>query len=104
MTDKHCARPYLFVELQWLIDDPTSSATAAVTAYDESDGLEGLFSIILYFESPDPVSQKWRFAKVSALVGEMDARLASIEERLVITAGAKPVAIAIVQSRGVEKT
>lgn len=84
--------------LQWLIEEPTSSPTAGLTCYRADLGPRDLFSVFVQFESAAHVAGPWEKAKIFALAEDMESRLPSKGEVLVLTAGERPVATAEIVS------
>ncbi|MDA8444386.1 hypothetical protein [Paracidovorax valerianellae] len=91
-------RSGVVTELHWLIDEPTNSPTAKLTCYREKRGLDDLFSVFVKFESPKGLNGVWQIAKIFTPVKEMEPRLFSGDEQLILTAGIIPVAVAKVLS------
>jgi len=91
-------RRCVVAQLNWLLEEPTSSPTAGLTCYREELGPSDLFSVFVKFESSAVHCGPWERAKIFALVEEMEPRLPATGGRLVLTAGPKPVAVADVVS------
>jgi hypothetical protein len=102
MTANSRTKIFLNATLEWLIPDPPSGETAWLTAYHERDGIDGLFSVFVRFESLDLKTGKWQCARIFALAEEMEGKLFSVEGPIVITSGEKAIAIAKVFSTGEE--
>jgi len=95
-------RPYVIVSYKWLLaankDCPYPRDTkVAITGYREEKGIGDLFSVVVEFLD---AGQSGTFgatrAAIQALVEEMDSRMPVEGERLILTAGSKPVAECIV--------
>lgn len=95
-------RRFVIANLNWLISNPTTQASAGLTAFRQSHGSGDLFSVYLQFLMSDGSASAWDKAKIYALAEEMEARLPSSGEVLVVTAGSVPVAEARIISDGVE--
>jgi hypothetical protein len=102
MSDSLQKKRFVIARLHWLIDNPTESPTAGITAYREQVGPDDLFSVFVRFTVPGQDDNKWQEAKIYALVEEMESRLPSPGSKLVLTAGANPVAEAEVVAEGAE--
>ena len=90
-------RVVLTTRLEWLTDDPPTVSTVAITAYRPEYDLDDLFSVIVKFGDADSDGY-WLSAEISALVEAMEERLPRVGGKLVLTAGARPVANADVVS------
>lgn len=95
-------RRFVIADLNWLISNPTTQASAGLTAFRQSHGSGDLFSVYLQFSRSDGSARGWDNAKICALAEEMEERLPSIGEVLVVTAGSVAVAEAKIISDGVE--
>jgi hypothetical protein len=102
MSDSIVKKRFVIAHLHWLIANPTESPTAGITAYREWLGQEDLFSVFVRFSAPSQHMNQWQEAKIYAIVGEMESRLPSPGTKLILTAGANPVAEAEVVSEGEE--
>jgi len=103
MTNSSISRRFVMARLEWLIEEPTTSPSAGITAYRENVGPNDLFSVFVRFRPTTTSIDVSSEAKIFALVEEMESRLPAVGEgRLVLTAGERPVAIAEVISEGRE--
>ncbi|HEY8962522.1 MAG TPA: hypothetical protein VIM57_09980 [Luteolibacter sp.] len=102
MSDSIQKKRFVVARLHWFVANPTESPTAGITAYREWLGPEDLFSVFVRFSSPDEQRNQWQEAKIYALVDEMESRLPFPGAKLVLTAGANPVAEAEVLAEGEE--
>ena len=101
MTRPTC-RQYVTTQLRWLIDEPTCQPSAGLTCYRERLGISDLFSIYVTFGILPEESPPWKTARIFAVAESMESRLPSVGERLIVTSGVEPVAIAEVLSKGEE--
>ncbi|GKS90701.1 hypothetical protein [Acidovorax sp. SUPP2539] len=98
MKNLENTRCCVVAELHWLIDEPTNGPAARLNCYREKRGLDDIFSVFIKFESPKRSNGVWQMAKIFALVTEMEPRLFSGDEQLILTAGNIQVAVAKVMS------
>jgi hypothetical protein len=102
MSSTTSSRPFVICSLDWLIENPPTQPSAGLTAFREAYGRQDLFSVFVRFGMDDVSSASWDRATIFALVEEMESRLPSVGETIVITAGIEPIAKATVLAVGSE--
>lgn len=98
--DNQAPRRHVIAQLHWLTQEPLlQSSRLYLTGFREKLGMEDLFSVVIEFSNPDTGTTLRGRVKIFALAEAMEYRLPSMGEKLIITAGPKPVALAEIISK-----